>query len=678
MTRCLTKEFMNEETNEGMIALSVLIPVYNSAASLPEVIREIEAHMRTRTAAPEWAPEWTYEVVCVDDGSDVETQEVLNALRSQYDVLTVVTLPHNMGQQEALCRGLERCRGIYVFTMDDDLQHDISDVDALLKAAEQGADLVFGIYENHGGSPMRRWGSGHIGRFFKWRFPSLKGRRVSSVRLIHRSVYQAMLAQRRKRRFVYLSAELIPHARQIENVPVNRRERPYGRSGYTILRCMHIAARLWMYYGIAPRRRRRHTKRILMVGAGHCQVNAIRAIQKRGYEVIAADYAEDSPGKAVADGAILADAFDVAAIQSAACAYAVDGIMTSGTDQPVYTVTAVCTALDLPRDLSLETARQVTHKGAMKAQLAAAGIPAVPYRLLERGADAEHALEGLSGPYVIKPVDSQGQRGIFKVETAREVSERLEATLAFSREGYALVESYYPGPEVTLSGWVSGGVLEVLTVTDRLRFHPERRLGVCVAHRFPAQGAEGYEREIEAQAQRICTAFHIERGPLYVQFLVGDQGVRVNELACRLGGAYEDITIPMVTGVDVLSRVIDCCIDSQAWRNGRGATSHHAGVGAFSTQLFFCRPGVVARHVDIEAFKAIPGVVDARFHFGVGHRFGTVENAVQRAGYFIVSGRDSEAVERRLERAYAALCIEDKSGASLVIPYWEAMTSETF
>ena len=54
----------------------------------------------------------------------------------------------------------------------------------------------------------------------------------------------------------------------------------------------------------------------------------------------------------------------------------------------------------------------------------------------------------------------------------------------------------------------------------------------------------GRFQEIDTLSQKVADAFGLEEGPFYLQLLIGDEGIRVNELACRIGGAFEDVVIP--------------------------------------------------------------------------------------------------------------------------------------
>lgn len=229
--------------------LSIVIPVYNSSDSLRLILQEIE-HVTHKLSENE-----DYEVIFVDDGSpSPRTKEALNQLALEFPRLVkVFTMNENIGQQAALYQGLLQCSGEYALTIDDDLQHDFSAIEAFYQKAKEGADLSFGIYEAYGDGPSREWGSKIIGAFFKWRYQQLGGKRVSSMRFIHRSVYERL--PKKMPKFVYLSAELIPFAQKIENITVTRRARVYGKSGYTLRKCVKIGLQLTWYYGILNRKK---------------------------------------------------------------------------------------------------------------------------------------------------------------------------------------------------------------------------------------------------------------------------------------------------------------------------------------------------------------------------------------------------------------------------------------
>ena len=408
-----------------------------------------------------------------------------------------------------------------------------------------------------------------------------------------------------------------------------------------------------------------------MVGAGSCQINAIKKIKEMGHTVIAADYNLWTEGKSIADVSVLADAFDEEAIFLCASEHRVDGILTVGTDQPVFIINQVSERLKLPHFLSVQTGLWVTNKKEMKHRFSKFKIPTAPFAVVGQSFSSS-ALTHIKPPYVIKPIDSQGQRGIYKVDTIDEIRSHFEDVIRYSRVKEILVEQFYENDEITVSGWVTNGKLSIFTITDRITFPADSRIGVCIAHRFPSVHQNSYGEKIISLTELICNRFDIEQGPIYFQYLVGDKGIWVNEIACRLGGAYEDVTIPYVTGVDVLAHNIIQSYDKVQSFKGYAYKSDRK---PFNTQLFFCKPGKLVSMTPVARLKEKPYILDAGYNFKIGDDIGRIENASQRAGYFIVTGENETEVEENIRKVYDLLYFQDESGENLIISYDAALNS---
>ncbi len=113
--------------------VSVLVPVYNEAAHLDELLRAIHASPVKK------------EIIIVDDGSTDGTREKLRTMLLDEDV-TVVFHEKNCGKGAAIRTALEYARGEYVLIQDSDLEYDPQDYASLLRPLEQGhADVVYGV-----------------------------------------------------------------------------------------------------------------------------------------------------------------------------------------------------------------------------------------------------------------------------------------------------------------------------------------------------------------------------------------------------------------------------------------------------------------------------------------------------------------------------------------------------
>ena len=410
--------------------------------------------------------------------------------------------------------------------------------------------------------------------------------------------------------------------------------------------------------------------RIMVLGGGSAQMNLIRRAKALGDFVIVADYLANCPGGQIADLHVPVSTFDAEGVIRAGREHGIGAIVTTGTDQPVLTAARAAEALGLPFYMDSRTALAFTNKRVMKALFRRHDIPANDSVLIGRDFTPQD-IHGVRFPAVLKPVDSQGQRGIYLVDDAEGVADHIEDTLRYSREDQALLETYYKSDEITVNGWVADGKATILSVVDRLTIRDTRHIGICLCHHFPSIHLARYHREIEDLTQHIVTALGMRNGPLYFQYLVGAEGLRVNEVAARIGGAYEDLTMPLISGIDILGMLL-CYVHKGSCDTG---VLHGYDVMRrdryVSTQLFFCRPGTVADITPRDEMLALPGMREVYYAYAPGSEIPAIENATARAGYMIIEGGSFGDMIAHVNRAFDVLEVKDTAGANLVIRYEE-------
>lgn len=405
--------------------------------------------------------------------------------------------------------------------------------------------------------------------------------------------------------------------------------------------------------------------KLLILGAGNCQLNSILKAKQKGHIVISSDYYLNAPGKEFSDFKELASTFDCVSNIEVAKRYSVDGVMTVGTDQPVLTVAKVCEALNLPSYIDTKTAKYVTNKKFMKKLFSESNIPTANYKILDK-AFKDEEIGNIKFPVVIKPLDSQGQRGVFKLDSITEIRANFDEVLSFSRENYILLEEYYKSDEITVSGWVVDSETTILTVTDRVTFENKSHIGICTAHNFPSKNLLKYYDEILSITKKIVEVFKIKNGPIYFQMLIGKEGIKVNEVACRIGGAYEDELIPLLTGIDILDMLIDYTLGNPVdYRKLRQYNLLENNKTA-CVQMIFARPGKIEKLGDMNNIKKLNGVVQAKFIFKSGDEIKEIENATQRAGYMIIEGYDKVILKENIEKAFETLKMYNRDGINMI------------
>lgn len=123
-----------------MTLVSTVIPVYHNAASLPELVRQLQAMARQNS-------DCDFEFIFVDDGSKDESYAVLCALRAQDARIGVVKLSRNFGSNPAILAGLTRARGDAIGVISADLQDPPQVIDDMLKRWRDGSKVVLAIRE---------------------------------------------------------------------------------------------------------------------------------------------------------------------------------------------------------------------------------------------------------------------------------------------------------------------------------------------------------------------------------------------------------------------------------------------------------------------------------------------------------------------------------------------------
>jgi glycosyltransferase involved in cell wall biosynthesis len=121
---------------EPTLDISIVIPVYNEAESLPLLHAELDAALR--------AYGQSYEIIAVDDGSRDASWPVLQQLAAADPRVVAVRLRRNFGQTAAFAAGFDAARGAVVITIDADGQNDPADIPLLLAKMAEGYDIVAG------------------------------------------------------------------------------------------------------------------------------------------------------------------------------------------------------------------------------------------------------------------------------------------------------------------------------------------------------------------------------------------------------------------------------------------------------------------------------------------------------------------------------------------------------
>jgi len=128
--------------------ISVVVPLYNEAESLPELADWLERVMNENG--------FTYEVLFINDGSTDNSWDVIKDLHDKNPRMKGVAFRRNYGKSPALNTGFDRAQGDVIITMDADLQDSPDEIPELYRMiTQEGYDLVSG-WKNKRYDPLTR------------------------------------------------------------------------------------------------------------------------------------------------------------------------------------------------------------------------------------------------------------------------------------------------------------------------------------------------------------------------------------------------------------------------------------------------------------------------------------------------------------------------------------------
>ena len=197
--------------------ISIIIPIYNEAESLPQLQKELFSVLR----------DYDHEILFVDDGStDNSVTQIQKVPR-----VRLLQFVKNSGQSAAIYAGLVMARGRILVLLDGDLQNDPNDIPRLLEEIEKGADLVCGYRIKRRDNWFKRVQSS-VANSVRSRFTKDGVRDTGcTLKAMRSECREALIPFYGMHRF--LPALIKGMGYHLVEVPVNHRPRRHGTSKYT-------------------------------------------------------------------------------------------------------------------------------------------------------------------------------------------------------------------------------------------------------------------------------------------------------------------------------------------------------------------------------------------------------------------------------------------------------------
>lgn len=395
------------------------------------------------------------------------------------------------------------------------------------------------------------------------------------------------------------------------------------------------------------------SKKIMILGASILQLPAIEKAKEMGLDVIAVDMNPEAiafnvPGVKKE----IISTIDSPAIVEVAKKHQIDGIMTLATDMPMRSVAAVAKAMGLV-GIDEETALKATNKVEMRKALQAGGVPIPKFIKVSNEEEYREAVKQFNVPFIVKPADNSGSRGIFEVidfTNEKLIKKAYDYSKPHSRVGDVVVEEYMRGLEVSVETLSVDGVCHVIQITDKLTTGAPHY--VEMGHSQPTVHDSEMAFRIAEVAKIANKAIGIKNGPSHTEIIITSEGPKIVEIGARLGG--DNITthlVPLSTGIDM----VECCIKIALGEKPDMKAKWSKGS---AIRYFEQKAGIIKSIEGIEQAEKVRGIQQISIIHGVGEKVTEINSSGARMGFVIAQDKNAVTAIADCENALQKIEVE--------------------
>ena len=298
-------------------------------------------------------------------------------------------------------------------------------------------------------------------------------------------------------------------------------------------------------------------KKILQLGANHFQITVIKAAKNMGCHVITADYLPENPGHRFSDEYHNVSTIDKDGIFELAKRLNIDAIVSYASDISAPIAAYVAEKLGLPTN-PYESVVLLTRKDLTKNFLKKHNFN-VPKSDLFYNIDAAYQYYmDLNKTSIIKPVDSNGSKGVSIISDAKEFDTAFSTALTFSREKKVIVEEFIQRDSYQIAGdaFIMNGEVVYFGFMNE-HFDKYCNPLVPIGESFPSILSDALKDKARTEINRFMHLLDMKSGPINMDFIVNNEGeVYIIEIGPRSGGNLITDIIAEAEGINLAECMI--------------------------------------------------------------------------------------------------------------------------
>lgn len=400
------------------------------------------------------------------------------------------------------------------------------------------------------------------------------------------------------------------------------------------------------------------SQNVMVLGALEDEIPLVKAFQQRGYKVIVVGKGAEYPCSKVADKFYDVDIRDRDVLLRIAKEEKIVAVASNVVSIAVEMTAWLAENLGLS-GIGYDIAHGFTNKALMREQAQAGGVAVPPFMWAKTKEEAVAFARKTGFPLVIKPIDGNSSKGVFRVDSVKEVQEKFEKCASFSlNDDGIIIEGFIKGKEYIVNGFSHQG--ECINTDAGYKEHfklKDRFVSKAVIIKDAPHCDTLVEKKLLEAHKKTVEALGLPYGPTHGEYIYcpDDGKVYLVEVAARGGGIrLSSDMIPLATGIDISTLIAEYSLG-----NNTVKPECSGAEGAAAWFAFALKKGKITNVSGVETCLETEGVhlIDTE-GLAVGETTRVLENDSGKYGPIIVYGKSREECYQVFEKVKRMLVVE--------------------
>jgi len=382
-----------------------------------------------------------------------------------------------------------------------------------------------------------------------------------------------------------------------------------------------------------------------------------------GIYTIVADCDPNSPAKRFADEAINISTNDIDGLEKICREKNINGVFTGFEDFNIHNAQQLCERLGLPFYATKEQLEIITNKDNFKKECIKYGVPVIE----QYGLD-EAALLG-KYPYIIKPADSYGSRGISIANDEGGLKRGYAKAVEVSPSGNAVIERFIQtsyGTELFYT--IVNGKIYLTATADRHTVRTEEgKVPLPVAEVFPSRHREEMVEKLDRNIRKMLEGMGIKNGLVLIQALYENGEFFVYEMAYRLTGEQHYRLVLKQHGISIAEFMLKLALGEDVSEFDTDLLSDENFIYPSVNLAVVLKPGTIKEIKGLEKVYKIDEVIS----YNLTHKNGDCIAASGDYSHMLIRvnmvAQKHEALKKAILKVKDFITVTNENGEDMVV-----------